>query len=85
MLLNPSKTEALVTGTRQQVTKLNNASAVPPVFQFTDNSVSRSSSIRVLGVTINQHLIYDNHVTKIVQSCNINEACATSVSLLTKI
>jgi hypothetical protein len=62
--------EVLVTGTRQQVTKFNGATSDSPAFQFTGTSVSRSNSIRVLGVTIDQHLTFDSHVTKIVQSCN---------------
>jgi len=70
LLLNPSKTEALVTGTLQQVTKFINASAVQRVFQFAGTSVSHSNSIRVLGVTIDQHLTFDNLTAKIVQSCN---------------
>jgi hypothetical protein len=70
LLLNPSKTELLVTGTRQQVTKFQNATAEAPAFQFAGNSVSRSNSIRVLGVTIDQHLTFDSHVSKVVQSCN---------------
>jgi ribonuclease P/MRP protein subunit RPP40 len=70
LLLNPSKTEVLVTGTRQQVTKFNGATSDSPAFQFAGTSVSRSNSICVLGVTIDQHLTFDSHVTKIVQSCN---------------
>jgi hypothetical protein len=70
LLLNPSKTEVLVTGTRQQVTKFNNATADSPAFQFAGTTVSRSNSIRVLGVTIDQHFTFDNHVANMVQSCN---------------
>jgi len=66
LLLNPSKTEVLVTVTRQQVAKLNNATADSPAFQFAVTSVSQSTFIRVLGVIIDQHLTFDNHVTKIV-------------------
>ena len=62
----------MVTGrpTRRQVTKFQNATAESPAFQFAGNSVSRSNSIRVLGVTIDQHLTFDSHVSKVVQSCN---------------
>jgi hypothetical protein len=70
LLLNPSKTEVLVTGTRPQITKFNNATADSNAFQFAGTSVCRSNSIRVLGVTIDQHLTFDNHVANIVQSCN---------------
>ena len=70
LLLNPSKTEVLVTGTRPQVSKFNNATADSNAFQFAGTSVCRSNAIRVLGVTIDQHLTFDNHVANIVQACN---------------
>jgi len=58
----------LVTGIRQQVAKFNNATADSPAFQFAGTSVSRSISIHVLGVIIDQHLTFNNHVTKLVKS-----------------
>jgi len=70
LLLNQSTTEALVTGTRQQVAKFNSATADSLAFQFAGTIVSRSTSIRVLGVIFDQHLTFDNHVTKLVQSYN---------------
>ena len=66
----------MVTGTRQQVTKFNNATAVSPAFQFARTSVSRPTSIRVLGVTIDQHLTSDNQFIKIIQSCNYHTRLA---------
>jgi len=85
LLLNPSKTEVLVPGTRQEVAKFNNPTAVSPAFQFAGTSVSdspafqfagtsvsHSTSICVLGVIIDQYLTFDNHVTILVQSCNYN-------------
>jgi hypothetical protein len=68
LLLNPSKTEVLVTGTRPQVTKFNNATADSTAFQFASTSISRSKSIRVLGVTNDQHFTFDDYVTSVVQS-----------------
>jgi len=41
----------------------------PPSIQFVWTSVSRWTSIRVPGVIIDQHLTFDNHVSKLVQSC----------------
>ena len=67
MLLNPSKTEALVTGSRQQVAKFDNTSTV---IQFADTVVQCSKTVRVLGVTVDNFLTFDNHITNIVQSCN---------------
>jgi len=68
-LLNPSKTEVLVTGTRQQVAQFNNATADSLAFQFAEPcSVSRSTSTRVLGVTIDT--TFDNHVIELMQFSN---------------
>ena len=65
LLLNPAKTEALVTGSRQQVARLDCTTV-----KFADTTVNISSAIRVLGVTIDSHLTFDKHVTKLVSSCN---------------
>jgi len=65
LLLNPTKTEALVTGTRQQVARLDCIAV-----KFADTTVRISSAIRVLGVTIDSHLTFDKHITKLVSSCN---------------
>jgi hypothetical protein len=54
----------------KQTNKFNNAIADNPALHFTGTTVSCSNSIHVLGVTIDQHLTFDNHVTKIVQACN---------------
>jgi hypothetical protein len=70
LLFNPSKTKVLVTGTRPQITKFNNVTAGSNAFQFACTSECRSNYIRVLGVTIYQHLTFNNHVANIVQSCN---------------
>lgn len=67
LLLNPSKTEALVTGSRQQVAKFDNTSTA---IRFADTVVECSKTVRILGVTIDKFLTFDNHITNIVQSCN---------------
>lgn len=66
LLLNPSKTEALVTGTHQQVAKFSSSGGI----RVANAVVPLSSTVRILGVTIDQHLTFDDHVTKVVQSCN---------------
>src|SRR5258706_15858119 len=63
LLLNPSKTEALLTGTRQQVAKLDATTGM----QVADVLVPYSSAVRVLGVTIDQHMAFDKHVTDVVK------------------
>jgi len=66
LLLNPSKTEAVITGTRQQVARLDCSTGIV----LADTTVKVSPAIRVLGVTIDRHLTFDDHVTKLVSACN---------------
>jgi hypothetical protein len=70
--LNPFKTEELVTlaGTRQQVTSFNNAPIESRAIQFAGTTVSYAKLIRILGVTIDQHLTFDNQITNVLQSYN---------------
>jgi len=80
LLLNLSKTEALITGTRSQVDSTADIS-------IGDTVVSLSTAIRVLGVTsdmlfynnmslgvtVDQYLTFDvvdDQLTKVVSSCN---------------
>ena len=74
LLLNPTKTEALVTGTRQQVARLD-CTAV----KFADTTVSISSAVRVLGVTLDSHLTFDKHISLLnclAHATTTVEACA---------
>ena len=66
LLLNPSKTLALVAGTHRQIAELD-----------TSNEIAVSGSIRplsskqrVLGVTLDEKLTFDDHISGIVRSCN---------------
>jgi len=64
LLLNPQRTEALLTGTRQQVVKFENSSS------FANTVVPCSKSVRVLGVTIDSQFDFWQTCTNVVQSCN---------------
>ena len=66
LLLNSSKTEGLVAGTRQQVAKFNCSAGI----SLADTTVRCSTAVRVLGVTIDQHLTFDDHITRAVSTCN---------------
>ena len=66
LLLNPSKTEALVTGTRSQVAKFDSTAGI----RLVDTTVEISTAIHVLGIIIDRHLTFDDHITKVVSSCN---------------
>jgi len=69
-LLNLSKTEALVTGTRQQVAKFEYSSLAIRTIHFANTVVPCSKSVCILGVAIDSQLTFDKHVTNAVQSCN---------------
>ena len=59
LLLNPMKTEAIVTGTRQQVTRLDQSGGVT----VSGVLVPLSSRLRVVGVTLDSQLSFDEHIT----------------------
>ena len=66
LLLIPIKTEALVTRTRQQVTKIDQSTG----FMVTGASVPFVNKLRVLGVTIESELSFDDHIINVVRACN---------------
>ena len=68
LLLNPTKTEALVTGTRQHVTKIDQSASI----MVTGAIVSFVNKILVLGVTIDSELSFDYHITCVVRACNFH-------------
>jgi hypothetical protein len=80
--LNPSKTEALVEGTWQQVTSFNDAVTQSWTIQYASITVSYSKSIRVLGVIIHQHLMFDNHIKNAAQSFNYHTRIHTPIRWL---
>jgi len=60
LLLNPTKTEALVTGSRHQLFKFDRSTGI-----FVDGSVVQfNKSIRVLGVTVDELLSFDDHCVR---------------------
>ena len=64
LLINPDRTEAIITGTCQQVAKLGKARGVAV------SIMSFAQKLRVLGVTIDGQLSFDDHITDIVRACN---------------
>ena len=68
ILLNPTKTKALVTGTRQQVTKIDQSAGIMAM----GASVPFVNKIWVLGVTIDSELLFDDHITSVVRACNFH-------------
>ena len=68
LLLNPTKTEALMTGTRQQVIKIYLSAGI----MVTGANVPFVNKIRVLRVTIDSELYFDDHIASVVRTCNFH-------------
>ena len=66
LLLNPSKSEASTTGSRHQVQYFNTT----PGLCIAGSTVPFVSNVRLLGVTVDNHLSFDQHVSDVVTSCN---------------
>lgn len=65
LALNPSKTEFMLFGTPQQLLKLND----PCLSISSDISIKPASSVKNLGVVLDEHLSFHEHITKISQAC----------------
>ena len=63
--INPSKTEICVMKSRRQTASTDFSLSVG------DDEISPSSSVKILGVTIDSHLSWDLHVGKVVRRCNV--------------
>jgi len=64
--LNPDKFEALFMGT---ATQLRAVSSLTPV-SAADVDLPVADSMRVLGVTLDRRLTFDNHASAVARSCN---------------
>ena len=66
LLLNPSKTAAIITGTRQQIAKFDRSAGVAgTIVPFVDK-------LRVLGVTLDSQLTFEDHISGVVRDCNFH-------------
>jgi len=61
LLLNPSRTEALVTNTRQQVAKFESTVGI----SLADTTVKISTDDRILSITLDKHLTFNEHINKV--------------------
>jgi len=66
MLLNPSKTEAVLFGTRAQRKKIETSAGI----DIAGITVAFSSTVKLFGVTLDEDLSLDRHVTDIVRGCS---------------
>ena len=65
--LNPSKTESIIFGTAQ---KLKTIATLKPTLECLGVPIAFADSVHILGVTLDNALTLNKHVTKIVSSCN---------------
>ena len=65
LALNPIKTEFILFGTRQQLSKLTN----PSLSLSNKITVVPASSVKNLGIIFDPHVSFHEHITKISQSC----------------
>jgi hypothetical protein len=66
ILLNPTKTEAVVFGTRQRLQAIDSSRGIVAA----DASVRFADTVKLLGVTLDATLSFDRHVTDVVRGCN---------------
>ena len=64
--LNPDKSEALFMGTATQLRAVSSMTSV----SVADVDLPVADSMRVLGVTLDRRLTFDNHASAVAQSCN---------------
>ena len=65
LFINPEKTKFMVIGTRQHVSSLPTDLSV----SFMGKSFKPVDSAKDLGVTLDRHLNYDNHISQLASSC----------------
>jgi hypothetical protein len=65
LALNPSKSEFIIFGTPQQLSKLQD----PHLRLSSDITVKAVSSVRSLGALLDKHMTFHEHITKVSQSC----------------
>ena len=65
LALNPDKTDVILLGTTQRAKTLSPISTI----SIAGTPVSLSSNIKILGVTLNNTLSFDNHVSYLSRSC----------------
>lgn len=65
LLLNPDKTEAVIFGTRQRLSTIDGTHGIT----VAGSSVHFSDAVKLLGVTLDQTLSFDQHISNVVRSC----------------
>jgi len=66
LLLNRSKTAIVYFGTARRLKQ----SCLPPVIQVAGSDIKVSTSLQLLGVTLDSTLSFDQHINNIIKNCN---------------
>jgi len=66
LLINPTKTEAIVFGSKVQRDKITTASGI----DVAGTVVPFRDTVKLLGVTLDSALTMDRHVTQVIHSCS---------------
>ena len=64
--LNTSKTEVIKIGTLQQLYKFSSFSSI----NFSSTSIDLIKKLKVFGITIDEKLSFDYHITTVIRLCN---------------
>jgi hypothetical protein len=65
LALNPDKSEAILFGTRQRCASMANISSV----NISTTSITLQDQVKLLGVTMDSNLTFNNHVASVAKSC----------------
>lgn len=68
LMLNPNKTDAIVTGTKQQVHRTDTQTSS---IKIADVDIEPSDSLKLLGVTYDSNLTFNAHINNLCKSVNI--------------
>ena len=65
MKMNPAKTTLLLLGTNQSLKKASSFHV-----NISGHNLNPSSSVKILGVTVDGNLTWDNHISNVAKKCN---------------
>ena len=65
LLLNPEKTEAIISGTRQRLAGIQTSAGV----SVAGSGVHFAEAVKLLGVTLDSALTFNQQVTNVVRAC----------------
>lgn len=68
MIVNPDKTEIMAIGTSVQLKKLNSGGGV----SVAGTVIAPSNKVKIIGVTLDKALNFDQHITEVCRSCNFH-------------